>query len=86
MESIIRPITNNSVNIEPSNTNENWPRFNNISEGIFTVNSPFVPCILTGVNVSPTGLLKLFCYHPNSTWEHVTNVPSRPLTNITSGP
>ena len=29
--------------------------------------SPLVRCILSGVNVKPTGVLKLFCYHPNLT-------------------
>ena len=52
----------------------------------FTVNSPLVPCILSSVNVKPTGLLKLFCDHPNLTWDNVNIIPSRPLTNITKCP
>ena len=28
----------------------------------------------------------MFCDHPNLTWNHVNNFPSRPLTGITKGP
>ena len=86
MESLFGPPPMNPLNIEDSLINENWPRFNNISDVNFTVNSPFVPCILSGVNVKPTGVLKVFCDHPNLTWNHLTNIPSRPLTGITKGP
>ena len=80
------PVAINPVNIEPSKINENWPRFNIISDVNFTVNAPLVPCILSSVIVKPTGVLKLFSYHPNLTWEHVNNITSRPLSNITKGP
>ena len=86
MESIFGPAPNYPVNIESSVINENWPRFIIISDVNFTVNSPLVPCILSGVNVKPTGVLKLFCDHPNLTWNFVNNIPSRPLTGITKGP
>ena len=29
--------------------------------------------------------MKLFCDHLNLTWEHVNNIPSRPITSITKG-
>ena len=86
MEGIFGPPPNNPVNVEPSIINENWPRFNIISDVNFTVNSPLVPCILSSVDVRPTGVTKLFCDHPNLTWDHVNNIPSRRLTNITKGP
>ena len=86
MESIFGPLPVNPGNIEDSLINENWPRFNVTSNINFTVNSPLVPCILSGVNVKPTGVSKLFCNHPNLTWNHLTNIPSRPLTGITKGP
>ena len=86
MEGIFGTPPVNPVNIEDSLINENWPRFNVISDVNFTVNSPLVPCILSGVNVKPTGVLKVFCDHPNLTWNHLTNIPSRPLTGITKGP
>ena len=86
MKGIFGPVPINPVNIEPSINNEKWPRFNIISDVNFTVNSPLVPCILSSVIVKPTGVLKLFCDHANLTWEHVNNIPSRPLTNITKGP
>ena len=86
IESIFGPVTINPVNIEASLFNENWPRFNIISNVNFSLNSPLVPCILSNVNVKPTGVLKLFCDHPSLTWDHVNNFPSRPLTNITKGP
>ena len=86
MEGIFGPPPYNPVNIEDSFSIENWPRFDIISDVIFTVNSPLVPCILSSVVVSPTGVLKLFCDHPNLTWDHVNNIPSRPLTGITKGP
>ena len=41
---------------------------------------------MSGVNVKPTGVLKLLCDHPNSTWIHVTSILSGPLTGITKGP
>ena len=41
---------------------------------------------MSGVNVKPTGVIKLFCGHPNLTWNHLNNIPSRPLTGITKGP
>ena len=86
MESIFGPPPINTVNIEGSLISENWPRFNIISDVNFTVNYPVVPCILSGVNVKPTGVLKMFCDHPNLTWNHLTNFRSRPLTGITKGP
>ena len=86
MDSIFNPVLINPVDIEPFFINENWPRFNIISDGNFTVFSPLVPCILSGVNVRPTTVLKLFCDLPILTWEHVNKIPSRLLTNITKGP
>ena len=86
MESIFGPSPINSVNIEDSLINEKWPRFNVISDDNFTVNFPLVPCILSGVNVKPTAVLKVFCDYPNLTWNHLTNIPSLPLTSITNGP
>ena len=86
MESPFGPAPINPVIIDPSIINENWPRFNIISYVNFTVYFPLVPCILSGVNVKPTGVLKLFCDHPNLTWDHVNNIPSRPLTSVTKGP
>ena len=89
MEGIFGPPPINPVNIEDSLINENWPRFNifNIFSDVnFTVNSPLVQCILSGVNVKPTGVIKVFCNHPNLTWNHLTNIPSRPLTGFTKGP
>ena len=86
MESLFGPPPINPVNIEDSLINENWPRFNSISDDNFTVNSPLVPCILSGVNVKPTTVLKVFCDHPKLTWNHLTNIPSRLLTGITKGP
>ena len=35
--------------------------------------------------MKPTGVLIVFCDHPNLTWDHVNKVPSRPLTSITKG-
>ena len=58
IESIFGPAPINPVNIEPSVINENWPRFNIISDVNFIVNSPLVPCVLSSVNVKPTGVLK----------------------------
>ena len=86
MESIFGPAPINAVNFESSVIDENWPRFNIISDVNFTVNSPLVPCILSGVNVKPMGVLKLFCDHPALIWNHVNNIPLRPLTGITKGP
>ena len=44
------------------------------------------PYILSSGYVKPTGVLKLFCDHPNLTCKHVNNIPSRPLTIVTKGP
>ena len=41
---------------------------------------------MSSVDLKPTGVVKLFCDHPNLTWDHVNNIPSRPLTKITKGP
>ena len=60
--------------------------FRNISDVNITANSPLVPCILSGDNVRLTGVIKVFCDHPNLTLNHLTNIPSRPLTGITKGP
>ena len=79
MESIFGPAPINPVNIKSSVINENWPRFNTISEVNFSVNSPLVPCILSGVNVKPTSVIKLFCDHPNLTWNHVNKYPFTPF-------
>ena len=85
-EGFFGPPPINPVIIQYSLINENWPRFNIFSDVNFTVNSHPVPCILSGVNVKPKGVLKLFCDLPNLTWNHVNNIPSRPLTGITKGP
>ena len=86
IKSIFGPSPINPVNIEDSLPYENWPRFNVISDVNFSVNSPLIPCILSDVNVKPTGVLIVFCDHPNLTWNHITNIPSHPLTGITKGP
>ena len=86
MEDIFGPPPINPVIIEDSLINEVWPRFHIISDVNFTVNPRLVPCILSSVDVRPTGVLKLFCDHPNLTWDHVNNILSRPLTGITKGP
>ena len=86
MKIFFGPLPINLVNIDPSIINENWPRFNIISNGNFDVHSPFVPCISFNVNEKPTGILKLFCDQPNLNWEHVNILPSRPLTSVTEGP
>ena len=67
MEGFFCPPPINPVNIKDSLINENWPRFNVISDVNFSVNSPLVPCISSGANVEPKGILKLFCDHPNLT-------------------
>ena len=86
IKSIFGPSPINPVNIEDSLPYENWPRFNVISDVNFSVNSPLIPCILSDVNVKPTGVLIVFCDHPKLTWNHLTNIPSHPLTGITKGP
>ena len=86
LESSFGPVLNNPVNIEPSIIDENWPCFNIISNVNFIVNSSLVQCMLSSVNVKPTGVSKLFCDYPNLIWEHVKNIPSRPLTNLTKVP
>ena len=86
MESIFRPVPINPVNVEPSIIIENWPCFSFLSDVNFTANCPLVPCTLSSVNVKSTGELKLFCDHPNLTWDDVNNIPSRPLTNNTKCP
>ena len=86
MEGIFGPPPINLVIIEDSLINEIWPRFDIICNLNFNVYSPLVPCVLSSVNVKPTGVIKLFCDHPNLTWNHVNNIPSRSLTGITKGP
>ena len=86
MESIFGPVAIITVKIEDSLINKNWPRFSNISNVSFSVNSPLVPCILSNVNLKSASVIKLFCDHCKWTWEHVNNIPSRPLTSITKGP
>ena len=86
IEGIFGPPPIIPVNIEDSLINENWPRFDIISDVNFAVNSPLVQCILSDFNVKPTGALKLFCDRPNLTWNFVISIPSRPLTGITKDP
>ena len=86
MESIFGPAPTNPVIVQSSIINENWPCFNIISDVNLTVNSRLVPCILSSVDVKLTGVIKLFCDHPNSVWDHVNYIPSCSLTNITKGP
>ena len=80
------PVLINLVNIEPSIINENWPSLKIIFHVIVTLNSALVPCISSSVNVKSTSVIKLLCYHPNLTWEHVLDNPSRPRTSLTKGP
>ena len=86
MKIFFGPLPINLVNNEPLIINENWPRFNVISNGIFDVNSPLAPCISFNVNEKPTSVLKLFCHQPILKWEHVNILASRPLTSVTEGP
>ena len=86
MEGIFGPPPIIPVIIKDSLINEKWPRFDNISDVNFTVNSPFLPCILSGVNVKPTRVLKVFSDHPILIWNHLNNIPSRPLTGLTKCP
>ena len=67
MENNFRPLPVIPVRIYFSIINENWPRFNVISNVNFTVVSPLVSCDLSMVFVEPTGVLKLSCDHPNLT-------------------
>ena len=83
MENIFDPVPINPVNIELSIIYESWSRLNILSDVNFTVNSPLVPCLLSSVNVKPTGILRVFCDRSDLCWEHVNNIPSRTLTNIT---
>ena len=71
MDIIFGPVPINPVNFDTSIVDENWPYLNVISDVNFTANSPFVPCILSSVNVKLTALLKLFRCHHNLAWEHV---------------
>ena len=64
MECFFGPVPINPVKIEDSLNNENWPRFDFISDVNFTKNSPLVSRILCSVDVNPTDLLGLFCGHP----------------------
>ena len=86
MESIFGPVPINPVNIEDSLLNENWPRFGNISNVNFSVNSLLVPLILFNFIVKPTGVINLICDHSKLTWVHVNYILSRPLAKITKGP
>ena len=52
----------------------------------FKVTYPFILCILSSINVEPTGVTKLFCDRRKITWESVNKIPSHPLTSITQGP
>ena len=76
----------NPVNFEHSIMKEKWPRFKIISEGNLAVTFLHNPCILFGVKVKPTGVIKLFFDYATLFWEHVNNIPSRPLNSITKGP
>ena len=58
LESSFGPVLINPVNIEPSIIDENWPCFNIISNVNFIVNSSLVQCMLSSVNVKPTGVSK----------------------------
>ena len=86
MESFFGPVPFNFVNIEDSLIKENWHRFSKISNVNLSVISPLVPYIFSNVNVKPTGVLKLFWYHPKLIREHVNTISSRPLASITKGP
>ena len=77
-ESIFSPVTIDPFNIEPSIISDYWHRFINISDINPHVKSHLVPCILSGVEIEPQCVVKLFCDHPYSTWEHVSKKPSRP--------
>ena len=85
-EGIFGPPPINPLKVESSNINENWPRFNFFFDVNFIVNSPLVPCTLSGVNIKLEILKKRFCYHPNLTWDRVKKIPSHPLTGFTKGP
>ena len=86
MESIFGPVPINPVNIEQSLINKTWPCFSKFFNVNSSINSAFVPCILSNVNVQPTSLLKQFCDNPDLTWEQINQIPSRLLASITKGP
>ena len=45
-----------------------------------------MPFILGGVTLKAMSVVKLFCDHSNSIWDHVNIIPSAPLNNIIKGP
>ena len=59
IESLFGPLPINPVNIESSVINENWPRFNVISDVNFTVKSPLVRCIFQRCCHSHEGFIEL---------------------------
>ena len=86
MDTVFGTVPVNPVLVTSSIINENWSRFPIISDVNYNDNPPSKPSILSNVDVNPTSVLKRFCEHPRLTWNHLNNIPSRPLTNITYGP
>ena len=78
-------INNNNVS-DYTVIHELWPRFPTISPVNFNSISPPQPCILSGVNTEPRGILKQFSDQSNLTWADLENIPDHPLINITEGP
>ena len=63
-----------------------WQRFPVLTHVNFTYNSPTEPCILSNVNIESRGVPKELTELPSHTWQHLENLPGRPLTGITYGP
>ena len=60
MENVFGPVSNNAICVQPLIIFENWPHFS-VSDVNFTLSSPALPCILSGVDVNTMGVSKLFC-------------------------
>jgi len=58
MENVFGTVPVNPVCVHPLITIENWPHFTVIDVN-FTLSCPALPCVLSGVDIKPMGVLKL---------------------------
>ena len=65
---------------------ELWPRFPTLPSNNFSMISPPQPCILSGADVQPKGILKEFCEAENLSWTQVEEKAAPVLLKLTHGP
>ena len=83
---LVRSFSNNPSTSDFAVIHEIWPRYNTQFNINFDSVSHPQPCIRSGVDVQPRGVLKHLFHKSGSIWSDFENILSHNLLDITKGP